>query len=216
MKNQQTPIDDWRIWLSYIMILLLGYILGISFSNYGQLISYLSSFVTTTFPIIALLIAIEGLNSWKKAERIKARREMALCVIEYCSKQFEEISGDMRELEFLIEKKSYLENENQIESCQKMSESITKQIRTLESKLSNIANTYRENRYKLFIVDKELLGYIDTFINDTNVINKIAYEVNYKNDPEKGTSERTKRVKRLYCENEKIYNMLLSFFAVYD
>ncbi|MCG9761150.1 hypothetical protein L1D50_18790 [Pseudoalteromonas sp. Isolate6] len=94
---------------SYLMAIFIGYLIGLEQIGRSEVLSLVKEFIELTVPLLALYIAFEGLNSWKKAERTKVVSSLAQEILKDFKPRFEVETNHWKvNIDFLIRKRNNL------------------------------------------------------------------------------------------------------------
>lgn len=204
--------DDWCIAISYILVLVSGFVLGSNADSIEHLLVSIKSLLGIVIPISALGVATAGLQTWRKAERLKLVSKLADELRRKVKSKNISCSSIYYELNALIQKRRHLQELGEDE-VREPSKSLMSSFRKVEYEFKSLGEIYKDHFDELYIVDKALLNLVDNFLYKTSPFEVLRLEVRYKDDPEQLMYEWFKRITNLSIMRLEIYEELLKISA---
>ncbi|WP_462171095.1 hypothetical protein [Pseudoalteromonas xiamenensis] len=183
MLGQKFKIyEDWSIFLSYFLVLLLGFLLGLSITTQKELFTYLKSLVDIIVPLGLLIVALAGLYSWREAEQTKVIAKHAWKLLEGCTPEFKEAVDiwDYK-VNFLVRKKHDLELKGLLtpEKIKSFKTSIVHNTFELQKKIQEMDVKIQNEHHLLLVINgvlytkhRQLQSHLPLFRLDNLVFNQ--------------------------------------------
>ncbi|MFK3862590.1 hypothetical protein [Pseudoalteromonas rhizosphaerae] len=199
--------NDYLIVLTYFIVLVAGYFIGIGSSAFPKVLNTTKDVMSILLPSCGLLMALIGLNNWKKAEKLKAVCKLAdelRCKAKDAQKK---LAQDFDEFNFHIKKENKLRSDDLLEAADHLRTSNIKSCKILNEQVRVLAELYREYDDELNEIGLKLEC---DFLNNLNVLTHLKMEIDYKYGTDEYYLKRVQHTSDLFKKCREIHIKMVS------
>lgn len=200
--------NDYLIVLTYFLVLVAGISIGIFASTSSGVFTIIKDISSVLFPCFGLLIALLGLNSWKKAERLKMICKFANEVRTSCKGEYQKLLFKYDELIFLIEKEEHLTLNGYSAAAKSLRDSNIIHCGQVRALAIPLLEVYKKHYDEFCSIDKELLSEIHILEKKLLPFTWMKIESEY--EAEGPYSKIIEHTKELTLKCDKIYRRLVT------
>lgn len=148
--------NDYLILLTYFFVLVAGYFIGIGSNDFPSILATTKDVMSILLPLFGLIIALLGLNNWKKTERHKMVCKFANEIRESSENELKNLSIPFTELDFFIRKEQYFRNNDKYIEAKDNQKYVLESCIKVDKNIETLVEKYLEHYELIYTIDEKI------------------------------------------------------------